>query len=111
MPPENQQGASALSILHEPDWTQTHSHRVGTRGRDARFMGITHSGDETTQKDLEEVAEETLNELREKVIKGELVTVRDIMEKQVVCSLFDSSPNKREIQRDGTRSLGKWRLD
>ncbi|KAI2830414.1 hypothetical protein CBS63078_3819 [Aspergillus niger] len=83
MPPENQQGASALSILHEPDWTQTHSHRVGTRGRDARFMGITHSGDETTQKDLEEVAEETLNELREKVKKGELVTVRDIMEKQI----------------------------
>ncbi|SCO92541.1 probable nitrate reductase [Fusarium oxysporum] len=75
-------GASGLEILNEPDWTKTHSHRVGTRGRDARFIGLTHGGDEKVQE-LEEIAEETLNELREKVKKGELVTVRDIMQKQM----------------------------
>lgn len=78
-------GASGLEILNEPDWTKTHSHRVGTRGRDARFIGLTHGGDEKVQE-LEEIAEETLNELREKVKKGELVTVRDIMQKQMVRS-------------------------
>lgn len=76
-------GASYLDILNEPDWTRTHSHRVGTRNRDARYIGLTHDGDELPY-DLEEIAEERLNELRKKVKKGELVTVRDIMTKQIV---------------------------
>lgn len=46
MPETKNSGASALGILNEPDWTRTHSHRVGFRGRDARFMGFTHVGDE-----------------------------------------------------------------
>lgn len=83
MSTETHQGASGLEILNEPDWTQTHSHRVGTRDRDARFIGFTNAGDEKS-KDLEEISEETLDQLREKVRKGELVTVRDIMQKQIV---------------------------
>lgn len=76
-------GASEVEILHEPDWKHTHSHRVGVRGRDSRFMGYTHAGDEWYQG-LEAEAQARLNELREKVSHGELVTVRDIMGKQKV---------------------------
>ncbi|RMZ37292.1 hypothetical protein AFCA_004374 [Aspergillus flavus] len=82
MPLTSQPGASYLEILNEPDWTRTHSHRVGTRNRDARYIGLTHGGDEIPY-DLEEVAEEKLHELRQKVERGELVTVRDIMTKQI----------------------------
>lgn len=82
MPSTKHPGASDLEILNEPDWTRTHSHRVGTRGRDARFMGVTHRGDEY-HDELEEV-DEKIQELREKVARGELVTVRDIMIDQKV---------------------------
>ncbi|KAL4809181.1 hypothetical protein BDV18DRAFT_167373 [Aspergillus unguis] len=75
------QGASDLEILNEPDWAQTHSHRVGTRNRDARFMGLTHSGDEALYE-LEGVAQDKLDELRKKVKEGGLVTIRDVMTKQ-----------------------------
>ncbi|KAM5429678.1 hypothetical protein McanMca71_007106 [Microsporum canis] len=80
MPSIKHPGASDLEILNEPDWTRTHSHRVGTRGRDARFMGVTHEGDDY-HDELEEV-DEKIQELREKVARGELVTVRDIMTDQ-----------------------------
>jgi len=76
-------GASELEIFEEPDWAATHSHRVGTRGRDARFMGVTHPGDEW-KEELEQLAHEKFNELREKVKRGELVTVRDMMNTQQV---------------------------
>jgi nitrate reductase (NAD(P)H) len=76
-------GASDIEILNEPDWTRTHSHRVGTRSRDARFIGLTHAGDER-HDEVEKVAEEKLDELRQKVQSGQLVTVRDIMSKQKV---------------------------
>ena len=78
-------GASGLEILNEPDWTQTHSHRVGTRGRDARFFGLIHGADKKVHE-LAGIAENTLDELRQKVKIGELVTVRDIMQKQIVRS-------------------------
>lgn len=84
---EQPPGASHIEILNEPDWKYTHSHRVGVRGRDARFMGHTHTGDEWYYE-LEEEAEEKLNELRAKVNRGELVTVRDMMTKQKVCHPF-----------------------
>lgn len=78
-----QPGASELEILEEPDWTQSHSHWVGTRGRDNRFMGMTHTGDEWYEE-LAHAAQEKFNDLREKVKRGELVTVRDMMAKQQV---------------------------
>lgn len=76
-------GASELEIFEEPDWAATHSHRVGTRGRDGQFMGVTHPGDEW-KEELEQLAHEKFNELRGKVERGELVTVRDMMNKQQV---------------------------
>lgn len=78
-------GASDVEILNEPDWILTHNHRVGTRGREARFMGVTNESD--WQYELEKVAEEQLNRLREKVSRGELITVRDVMKNQKVCNL------------------------
>ncbi|KAL2868951.1 putative nitrate reductase [Aspergillus lucknowensis] len=68
-------------IITEPDWTKTHSHRVGLRSRDDRFPGLTHSGDDWRFV-LEEEAEEKIQELREKVERGELLTVRDFLAKQ-----------------------------
>jgi nitrate reductase (NAD(P)H) len=79
-------GASDIEILNEPDWVQTHTHRVGVRGRDNRLMGVTHTGDEKRYELEEELAEEKLKELSEKVKKGDLLTVRDIMSKQEVCA-------------------------
>lgn len=76
-------GASELEILEEPDWSATHSHRVGTRGRDARFMGVTHPGDEW-KEELEQLAHEKFDKLRAKARSGELITVRDMMYNQQV---------------------------
>lgn len=83
MAPSKPQGASSLEILSEPDWAQTHSHRVGIRNRDARRMGVTNRGDEALYE-LEDIAIERLNELRQKVKEGGLVTIRDVMTKQTV---------------------------
>ncbi|KAL4757673.1 putative nitrate reductase [Aspergillus foveolatus] len=76
MPP-----ATELDIFNEPDWTKTHSHRVGLRSRDDRFPGLTHSGDDWRFV-LEEEAEEKITELKRKVERGELLTVRDFLAKQ-----------------------------
>ncbi|KAL6229260.1 hypothetical protein BDW75DRAFT_249970 [Aspergillus navahoensis] len=76
MPP-----ATELEIFNEPDWTKTHGHRVGLRSRDDRFPGLTHSGDDWRFV-LEEEAEEKIAELKAKVERGELLTVRDILAKQ-----------------------------
>jgi hypothetical protein len=46
-------------------------------------MGVTHTGDERPFE-LEKIAEEELDQLREQVSKGELITVRDVMTKQKV---------------------------
>ncbi|KAL4812038.1 hypothetical protein BDW67DRAFT_179096 [Aspergillus spinulosporus] len=73
--------ATELEIFNEPDWTKTHSHRVGRRSRDDRFPGLTHSGDDWRFV-LEEEAEEKIAELKGKVERGELLTVRDFLAKQ-----------------------------
>lgn len=83
MDDKSRRGASELEILEEPDWERAHSHWVGTRGRDSRVMGVTHTGDEWYEE-LAHAAHERFDELREKVKRGELVTVRDMMTKQQV---------------------------
>ncbi|KAL3481450.1 hypothetical protein BJX99DRAFT_219041 [Aspergillus californicus] len=65
----------------EPIWTKTHTHRVGLRTRDDRFPGLTHKGDDW-RFELEREGEEKIAELKGKVARGELLTVRDFMEKQ-----------------------------
>jgi len=73
--------STSQPLFTEPDWTKTHSHRVGLRSRDDRFPGLTHPGDDW-RFELEEEAEEKIHELQEKVDKGELLTVRDFLAKQ-----------------------------
>ncbi|KAL4887579.1 hypothetical protein BJY04DRAFT_212609 [Aspergillus karnatakaensis] len=76
MPP-----STTAEIFSEPDWTKTHSHRVGLRSRDDRFPGLTHPGDDWRFV-LEDEAEQKIAELKAKVDRGELLTVRDFLEKQ-----------------------------
>lgn len=76
-------GASKKAIFGEPDWIKTHSHRVGLRNSDDRFPGLTHPGDDW-RFEIEEEAEEKIQELREKSARGELLTVRDFLNKQEV---------------------------
>lgn len=82
-------GATKRDIFNEPDWTKSHSHRVGLRNGDDRFPGLTHQGDDW-RFEIEEEAEEKIKELREKAARGELLTVRDFLTKQEVscCILF-----------------------
>lgn len=89
--PKGQPGSSEEDILNEPDWTKVHSHRVGFRDRDDRFPGLTHHGDEW-KYELEKEAEEKEEELREKVVRGELLTVRDLMTMQEVSGTVFLSP-------------------
>ena len=76
-------GATKLDIFNEPDWTKSHSHRVGLRNGDDRFPGLTHQGDDW-RFEIEEEAEEKIKELRDKAARGELLTVRDFLSKQEV---------------------------
>lgn len=83
-------GATDDDIFHEPDWTKTHSHRIGLYNRDDRFPGLTHDGDDS-RFELEEEAEEKIAQLRAKAEKGELLTVRDYLAKQQVRLSFSFS--------------------
>lgn len=86
----DRRGATPQDIFNEPEWSQTHSHRVGLRDKNDRFPGITHAGDDW-RFEIEQEAEAKMGELREMVSKGSLLTVRDFMNKQEVgdwCGLF-----------------------
>lgn len=78
-------GASKKDIFNEPHWTKTHSHRVGLRDGDDRFPGLTHTGDDW-RFEIQEEAEEKIEELKEKAARGKLLTVRDFIAKQEVSS-------------------------
>ncbi|GAB1214071.1 hypothetical protein ATERTT37_003229 [Aspergillus terreus] len=73
--------ATDQDIFNEPDWTATHSHRVGLRDHDDRFPGLTHAGDDW-RFELEKESEEKIQELQAKRDRGELLSVRDFMSKQ-----------------------------
>lgn len=79
----DRRGATPQDISNEPDWTKTHSHRVGLRDQNDRFPGMTHTGDDW-RFEIEQEAEEKMGELREMAAKGNLLTVRDFMNKQEV---------------------------
>lgn len=86
-------GATDLEILNEPDWTQSHSHRVGVRNRDDRFPGLTHEGDDW-RYELEKEAERRAEELRAKAKRGELLTVRDFFQQQEVSISISRFPSQ-----------------
>lgn len=76
-------------VLNEPDWTRSLPNRIGLRDREGRFTGLTHPGDDW-RFELEREASQKIQELAEKVEKGELVTVRDVMAKQEVRTKLQS---------------------
>lgn len=87
-PPSNSnmtdvQAATDQEIFNEPEWAETHGHRVGLRDQNDRFPGLTH-GDDEWRYEIEKEAEAKLDELKDLVVKGNLVTVRDFMNKQEV---------------------------
>lgn len=84
--------ATDQDIFNEPDWTATHSHRVGLRDHDDRFPGLTHAGDDW-RFELEKESEEKIQELQAKRDRGELLSVRDFMSKQEVCLRSTQQPD------------------
>lgn len=76
-------GSTDQDIFNEPDWGSTHGHRVGLRDKNDRYPGMTHSGDDW-RWEIEKEAEEKIEELKEMAAKGNLLTVRDYMNKQEV---------------------------
>ncbi len=94
----NHPGSSEQEILDEPDWEKTHSHRIGIRDRENRYPGFTHLGDEWKHEiEFEERAKQKEDDLLARVEKGDLVTVRDVMQMQEVRKL-SFSPGQNEDQ-------------
>lgn len=77
-------GSSDNDVFNEPDWARTHGHRVGMRDFNDRFPGLTHEGDDW-RYEIEKEAEEKADELKKMVAEGNLLTVRDFINKQEVC--------------------------
>ncbi|MCJ1245312.1 hypothetical protein MMC30_002516 [Trapelia coarctata] len=76
-------GSSREDIENEPSWNNGHQHRIGYRNRQDRIPGVTHSGDEK----LEDVAFKRealkeLDQLQERVSKGDLINFRDAIKQQ-----------------------------
>lgn len=86
-PDRSQVGSSEEAIRNEPDWAQTHSHRIGYRDRNDRHPGFTHHGEEWTSEQREFLAQarEEAQELKKRLGEHDLTTVRDFMTKQEVC--------------------------
>lgn len=81
-------GSSEGDIRHEPDWSQTHDHRIGFRDRNDRHPGLTHQGDEWDSEQEQEFlaqAKKEADELGQELGKHDLVNVREFMTKQEVC--------------------------
>lgn len=78
-------GSSDSDVFNEPDWARTRGHRVGMRDRHDRFPGFTHEGDDW-RYEIEKEAEEKSEELKKMVAMGNLLTVRDYINKQEVCT-------------------------
>lgn len=74
-------GSSDHEVTNEPDWARTHGHRVGMRDFNDRFPGLTHEGDDW-RYEIEKEAEEKMDELKKMVEEGNLLTVRDYINKQ-----------------------------
>lgn len=87
-PNKGHRASSESDILNEPDWAQTHNHRIGFRDRNDRRPGITHHGEEWTSEQEREFlaqARKEAKELGEKLGEHDLLNVREFMTKQEVC--------------------------
>lgn len=76
-------GATDIEIFNEPDWGNTHGHRVGMRDKNDHYPGVTHSGDDW-RTEIQQEAAEKMDELKDLAAEGNLLTVRDYMNKTEV---------------------------
>ncbi|KLJ13553.1 nitrate reductase (NADH) [Blastomyces silverae] len=82
--PRYHPGSTKKEIEEEPDWRTAGLHRIGLRNGENNFPGLTHRGDEWLKEELEheEHAIKIEAELKKRLERGDLVTVRDVMTKQ-----------------------------
>lgn len=82
-------GCSKEEILEEPEWQTARGHRIGFQDRESRAAGLTNIGDESKEdREFWEQARKKAEELKEELGKGKLLTVRDFMTKQEVCTTY-----------------------
>lgn len=92
-PDRNHAGSSKEEIQNEPDWVQTHNHRIGFRDQNDRHPGFTHVGDEChteQQRQFLEQAKREAEELSREITNKELINIREFMEKQEVRTIIAS---------------------
>lgn len=78
-------GSSQSDVDNEPDWGAGPLNRIGYRNQQARFPGLTHTGDEwEEQTEFEQRALKEQEELKSEIKKGELVNFRDAITQQEV---------------------------
>lgn len=76
-------GSSQRDIENEPDWGAGHQHRIGYRNRQDRIPGLTHQGDEKEEDgDFEREALKELDQLHDRIKKGNLINFRDAISQQ-----------------------------
>lgn len=88
-PDHSHAGSSKEEIQNEPDWVQTHNHRIGFRDKNDRRPGLTHVGDEwhtEQQRQFLDQAKREAEELSKEIKDKELIDVREFMAKQEVCT-------------------------
>lgn len=88
-PDRSHGGSTKEEIQDEPDWIQTHNHRIGFRDENDRRPGLTHVGDERhteQQRQFLTQAAEEAEELRTDIKAHKLVGIREFMTKQEVRS-------------------------
>lgn len=80
----------------EPDWINTHNHRIGFRDRDDRYPGYTHIGDDWAKEQDRQFlaqAKEGADELNQELQEHNLINIRDYMTKQEVRSQAPLAPS------------------
>lgn len=78
-------GSTAQGIASEPDWAVGHEHHIGHRNRQERRPGFTNAGDEEEgDEEFKREATKELENLQDRLHKGELVNLRDVINQQVV---------------------------
>jgi nitrate reductase (NAD(P)H) len=88
-PDRSHAGSSKQEIQNEPDWVQTHNHRIGFRDKNDRHPGLTHVGDEwhtEQQRQFLDQAKREAEELSKEIKDKKLIDVREFMAKQEVCT-------------------------
>ena len=76
-------GSSQEDVEREPDWETGHQNRIGYRNRQDRIPGLTHQGDEKERDgDFERRALKEIDQLHNRVKKGDLINFRDAITQQ-----------------------------